>query len=59
MEAVHQTLIQFKGLQRFSICLRNAGRQDMTLDFPNDTTRDCTELRIKLAALGADLIRPA
>jgi DNA polymerase III subunit alpha len=55
LEAVHQTLVEFKGRQRFSICLRNNGRQDMTLDFPNDTTRDCPELRTKLAALGADL----
>jgi DNA polymerase-3 subunit alpha len=55
LEAVHQTLLTFKGKQRFSICLRNAGRRDMTLDFPNDTTHDCPELRQKLAQLGADL----
>ena len=55
LEAVHQTLLTFKGKQRFSICLRNAGRRDVTLDFPNDTTRDCPELRQKLAQLGADL----
>jgi DNA polymerase-3 subunit alpha len=55
LEAVHQTLMEFKGQQRFSICLRNHGRQDVTLDFPNDTTLDCTELRAKLAALGAAL----
>jgi DNA polymerase-3 subunit alpha len=55
LEAVHQTLLTFKGKQRFSICLRNAGRRDVTLDFPNDTTHDCPELRQKLAQLGADL----
>ena len=55
LEAVHQTLLTFKGKQRFSICLRNAGKRDVTLDFPNDTTRDCPELRQKLAQLGADL----
>ncbi|MCL4507246.1 MAG: DNA polymerase III subunit alpha [Chloroflexi bacterium] len=59
MEAVHQTLVQFEGPQRFSICLRNHGSQDVTLDFPNDSTRDCTELRMKLAALGADMVRLA
>ncbi len=59
LEAVHQTLVEFKGPQRFSICLRNHGSQDMTLDFPNDGTRDCVELRMKLAALGAELARPA
>jgi DNA polymerase-3 subunit alpha len=57
MEAIHQTLIQFNGQQRFSIGLRNAGRQDLTIDFPNDTTRDCPELRMKLTALGADAVR--
>jgi hypothetical protein len=55
LEAVHQTLLTFKGKQRFSICLRNAGKRDVTLDFPNDTTRDCPELRQKLAQLGADM----
>jgi DNA polymerase-3 subunit alpha len=55
LEAVHQTLLTYKGKQPFSICLRNAGRSDVTLDFPNDTTRDCPELRQKLAQLGADL----
>jgi DNA polymerase III subunit alpha len=57
LEAVHKTLLDFKGENHFSICLRNAGRQDVTMDFPNDTTRDCPELRMKLAALGADLRR--
>ncbi|HEY3290139.1 MAG TPA: hypothetical protein VGK87_08445, partial [Anaerolineae bacterium] len=59
LEAVHQTLIQFKGEQRFSICLRNAGRSDMTIDFPNDITRDCAELRMKLAGLGAEMVPSA
>jgi hypothetical protein len=59
LEAVHQTLIQFSGEQRFSICLRNAGRADMTIDFPNDITRDCAELRMKLAGLGAEMVRSA
>ncbi len=53
LEAVHQVLVQFKGEQRFSIRLRNTGRRDVTLDFPNDTTYDCVELRHKLVALGA------
>jgi hypothetical protein len=57
LEAVHQVLVEFKGQQHFSICLRNAGKRDLTLDFPNDSTRDCAELRQKLTALGAQLAR--
>ncbi|MCL5996150.1 MAG: DNA polymerase III subunit alpha [Chloroflexi bacterium] len=56
LEAVHKTLVEYKGQQRFSICLRQ-GRKDVTLDFPNDTTHDCLELRHKLMALGADFVR--
>ncbi len=57
MEAIHQTLLEFKGKQSFSIRLRNGGRQDVTLDFPNDVTRDCVELRMKLTALGAEMVQ--
>jgi DNA polymerase-3 subunit alpha len=55
LEAVHKTLLEYKGQQRFSICLRQ-GRKDVTVDFPNDTTNDCPELRSKLTALGADFM---
>jgi DNA polymerase-3 subunit alpha len=57
LEAIHKTLLEFKGGQPFSICLRNDGRKDVTVDFPNDTTRDCMELREKLRGLGAELTR--
>ena len=56
LEAVIQTLRKFEGQQPFVIALRSSmgsgsGGKDMTIDFPNDTTRDCAELRAELAAL--------
>ncbi len=57
MEAIHQTLLEYKGQQLFSIRLRNNGRKDQIIDFPNDTTRDCVELRMKLTALGAEMVQ--
>jgi DNA polymerase-3 subunit alpha len=62
LEAVLQTLRKFEGEQPFVIALRpssfdsgsggsGGGGEDMTIDFPNDTTRDCPELRAELTAL--------
>ncbi len=50
LEAVHQTLLAYQGPHTFAIHLRQAGR-DVVLDFPNDHTRDCPELRARLAEL--------
>ncbi len=50
LEAVIQTLRKYEGEQPFVIALRNGGK-DMNIDFPNDTTRDCAELRAELVAL--------
>ncbi len=58
LEAVLQTLRKYEGDQPFAVTLRQANGKDVTLDFPNDTTRDCPELRQELAALlGARCIR--
>ncbi|MGQ9814766.1 MAG: DNA polymerase III subunit alpha [Candidatus Roseilinea sp.] len=52
LEAVHQTLLAYEGPHTFAIHLRQAGKdKDIVLDFPNDRTRDCPELRARLAAL--------
>jgi hypothetical protein len=52
LEAVHQTLLAYPGPHTFAIHLRQAGKdKDIVLDFPNDRTRDCPELRARLAAL--------
>jgi DNA polymerase-3 subunit alpha len=51
LEAVIQTLRKYEGEQPFVIALRNGGAKDMTIDFPNDTTCDCDELRAELTAL--------
>jgi DNA polymerase-3 subunit alpha len=51
LEAVLQTLRKYEGEQPFVIALRNGGGKDMNIDFPNDTTRDCAELRAELTAL--------
>ncbi|NJM41473.1 MAG: hypothetical protein HC853_12260 [Anaerolineae bacterium] len=57
LEAAHQVLLSFKGQQRFNIKLKNGGARDAVIDFPNDTTRDCAELREKLVELlGADCV---
>jgi len=57
LEAVHQVLLSFKGTQRFSIKLKNGGAHDAVVDFPNDTTNDCPELRAKLTELlGGDCV---
>lgn len=50
LEAVLQTLRKYPGDQPFAVILRNKGK-DVTLDFPNDTTRDCLDLRRELTAL--------
>lgn len=50
LEAVLQTLRKYPGDQPFAVILRNKGK-DVTLDFPNDTTRDCPDLRRELTAL--------
>lgn len=57
LEAVHQVLLSFRGAQRFSIKLKNGGSHDAVVDFPNDTTCDCEELREKLTELlGGDCV---
>ena len=56
LEAVYQTLLLFKGEQRFSLCIRNGGQKDMILDYPNDGTLYCAELRLKLTHLGAEAV---
>lgn len=50
LEAVLQTLRKYPGDQPFAVILRSKGK-DITLDFPNDTTRDCPALRRELSAL--------
>jgi len=57
LEAAHQVLVSFEGDQPFSIKLKNGGAPDAWIDFPNDQTRDCAELRAKLIELlGADCV---
>ncbi|MDW8351457.1 MAG: LAGLIDADG family homing endonuclease, partial [Anaerolineae bacterium] len=51
LEAVLQTLRKYRGDHPFCLTLRQANGRAVTLDFPNDTTRDCPELRQELAAL--------
>ena len=51
LEAALQTLRKYEGDQAFTVTLTNGGGKAMTLDFPNDTTRDCAELRAELTAL--------
>ena len=62
LEAALQTLRKYEGQQPFTITLTSSigqgsssngsgGGRPMTLDFPNDTTRDCAELRAELTAL--------
>ena len=54
LHAVHGTLILFQGETTFSIKLKNGGTKDALIDFPNDGTRDCDELRAMLRAIGAE-----
>ncbi|MFN4292961.1 MAG: DNA polymerase III subunit alpha [Thermoflexales bacterium] len=57
LEAVLQTLRKYQGDQPFILTLRQANGKAVTLDFPNDATRDCPELRRELIALlGAQCI---
>ncbi len=57
LEAVLQTLRKYQGDQPFTLTLRQANGKAVTLDFPNDATRDCPELRKELTALlGAQCI---
>jgi DNA polymerase-3 subunit alpha len=51
LEAVLQTLRKYEGDQPFAVVLQHASGKKVTLDFPNDTTRDCPELRQELSAL--------
>ncbi|GIV84740.1 MAG: hypothetical protein KatS3mg052_1747 [Candidatus Roseilinea sp.] len=57
LEAVLQTLRKYPGDQPFTLTLQQANGKAVTLDFPNDATRDCPELRRELTALlGAQCI---
>jgi DNA polymerase-3 subunit alpha len=51
LEAVLQTLRKYHGETPFTVTLKNGGNRDMTIEFPNDTTRDCPELRAELTTL--------
>ena len=51
LEAVLQTLRKYEGDQPFAVILQHASGRKVTLDFPNDATRDCPELRQELSAL--------
>jgi hypothetical protein len=51
LEAVLSTLKSYPGSQPFSLLLRNSGPRDQIIDFPNDCTRDCQELRMRLQEL--------
>jgi len=51
LEAVLISLRKFQGNTPFNVTLTNSSGQNMTIEFPNDTTRDCKELRLELAAL--------
>ncbi len=51
LEAVVQTLKEFEGTQTFVVLLRSSDNRTTVLDFPNDTTRDCRELRLRLIEL--------
>jgi hypothetical protein len=54
LAAVHELLISYEGGDRFIFVLRNGPNGDQLLEFPNDTTRYCGELGMKLA----DLVGP-
>jgi DNA polymerase-3 subunit alpha len=51
LEAVLQTLRKYEGNQPFAVTLQHVSGKKVTLDFPNDATRDCPELRQELTAL--------
>ena len=54
LEAACQTLREFQGGTPFALVLQNGGQGDTAIDFPNDATRDCAELRERLAAIGVE-----
>ena len=53
LEAVLKTLRKYKGDQPFAIVLQYDDGKKVTIDFPNDTTRNCPELRQDLRNIGA------
>jgi hypothetical protein len=48
---VLRTVKSHKGPQPFSLLLRNGGTRDQIIDFPDDNTQDCPELRQRLQDL--------
>jgi hypothetical protein len=54
LAAVHETLVSYHGQDRFNFVLRYGPEGDQMLEFPNDTTRYCRDLGIKLA----DMVGP-
>jgi DNA polymerase-3 subunit alpha len=58
LAAVHEMLVSYRGQDRFNFVLRNGPEGDQMLEFPNDTTRYCRDLGIKLADMvGPDAVR--
>ncbi len=55
MRRAHQILTSFHGEDRFEFAVAEGPRLTQ-LRFPNHTTRDCPELRQKLAALGVEAV---
>jgi len=53
LEAALNTLRKYKGDQPFAIVLQYDDGKKVTIDFPNDTTRNCPELRQDLRNIGA------
>jgi DNA polymerase-3 subunit alpha len=51
LEAVLSTLKSYPGSQPFSLLVRNGGPHEQIIDFPNNSTRDCLELRQRLQDL--------
>ena len=51
LEAILRTVKSYKGSQPFSLLVRNGGARDQIIDFPNDCTQDCPELRQRLQEL--------
>lgn len=57
LKAIYQMLQEYPGRDRFSLYIPN-GQKRVQLDFPNDTTRDCVQLRQRLVTmLGAGAVR--
>jgi hypothetical protein len=50
IKTIHGTLISFHGRDRFSFQIYEAGKGHL-IDFPNDTTRICSQMLVRLQKL--------